>query len=316
MRRATMWARETAGVFREALVQWWRGGSTRLGAALAYYTVFSLAPLLVIAIAVAGAIFGGDAARGMVSAQLQSLLGAAGATAVEAMVERASIQHDAGALATGVAFVTMMLGASGAFGQLQTALNEVWGAAPPRRGSLWRIVRRRLLSFGMVLAIGFLLLVSLLVAALVSALDGYVVRSLPAVKPLLEVLQLAVSIGLATLLFAAIFKVLPDCPIRWSDVWVGAVATALLFEVGRTAIALYLARSGVASLYGAAGSIVLVLLWVYYSSQILFLGAEFTQVWSRRRRPLTPLRRLERRPPPGAELRLLPSRSTSPRSKM
>jgi membrane protein len=310
-------ASSTAELIRETCAEWWHGSAPRLGAALSYYTVFSLAPVLVLAIAVAGAVFGADAARGMIVAQLGDVLGTDAARALEALIQRASIDRDGSVWATVFAVATMLFGASGAFGQLQTALNEVWDVEPSPRTGFWRIARQRLLSFGMVVVIGFLLLVSLVLATAVAALDKVVGGHAPLLQPLLGAVQLAISLGLATLLFAAIFRVLPDRPIRWADVWVGAAVTALLFEIGKTGIAFYIARSGVASLWGAAGSLVVVLLWVYYSAQILFFGAEFTQVWSRRHRPPAAVARLSRRPSRGAEarLRLVNESSQSPHSK-
>jgi len=281
----------TLALVKETALEWWQGGSPRLGAALAYYTVFSIAPLLVVSIAIAGLVFDEEAARGQIVGQLGGLLGPQGASAIETMVEKASLREGASIGASLLAFGTILLGASGAFGQLQAALNEIWDVTPKSEGGVWRAVRRRLLSFGMVLVIGFLLLVSLVVAAGVAALDGLVGARSEAWQPLLAALHLVVSMGLATLLFAAIFKLLPDRDIRWRHVWIGALVTALLFEVGKWAIGLYLGNASVGSMYGAAGSLVVVLVWVYYSAQILFLGAEFTQVWSRRRS--APARRQE-----------------------
>lgn len=272
----------TFAIARETALEWWRGGSPRLGAALAYYTIFSIAPLLVVSIAIAGLVFGEEAARGRIVETLGGLLGPQGAGAIETMVEKASLQEGRSLGASLVAFATILLGASGAFGQLQTALDEIWDVEPKTEGGVWRFVRRRLLSFGMVLVIGFLLLVSLVVAAAVAALDDVVGARSAAWQPLLALVHFVVSIALATLLFAAIFKVLPDRDVRWRDVWVGALVTALLFEAGKWAIGLYLGNASIGSMYGAAGSLVIVLVWVYYSAQILFLGAEFTQVWSRR----------------------------------
>jgi membrane protein len=282
--------RELGELLRETLIEWWRDDALRLGAALAYYTIFSLAPLLVIAIAVAGFVFGEEAAQGRVLEQLRGLMGPEGAEAVQRMIERASLRRDSGLGATALALFTMLLGASGAFGQLQAALNKMWDApqgAPARKARAAGVrgfVRKRVLSFGMVLLIGLLLLVSLLVAAAVSALDAVLVQHVVWLQPLFGVLQFLLSGGVATLLFAAVYKILPDRDdIGWRDVWMGAVFTAVLFEVGKAAIGLYLGNAGIGSAYGAAGSLVIVLVWVYYSSQILFLGAEFTQVWARRR---------------------------------
>jgi membrane protein len=270
---------------RETVSDWWADDALRLGAALAYYTVFSLAPVLVIVIGVAGLVFGEDAARTGLLDQLRALMGPDGAAAVETVIEKASRRESTSLWATMLAVALTMLGASGAFGQLQRALNEIWEVADSRRRGFGEFLRSRLLSFGMVLLIGFLLLVSLVLAALVATLDELLTQRVTVLQPLLGLVQFGLSLGIATLLFAAIFKVLPDADVRWSDVWVGAFATALLFEVGKALIGLYIGNAGVGSMYGAAGSLVTLLLWVYYSSQILFLGAEFTQVWARRRAP-------------------------------
>lgn len=267
---------------RETLLAWWSGQSLRTGAALAYYTIFSLAPLFVLVIAVAGLAYDQEAARRHLVAQLGGLMGSDGAAAVDALIERASRREDRSAFATAIAFATILFGASGAFAQLQAALGEIWGArsAAPAGALGW--LRRRLLSFGMVLLIGFLLLVSLVLAAGVAALDELASARWNGFQPALAVLNLALSLGLATLLFAAIYKVLPDVDLRWRHVWLGAAVTALLFEAGKWAIGVYLGNAAVGSMYGAAGSLVVVMVWVYYSSQILFLGAHFTRVWATR----------------------------------
>jgi membrane protein len=275
--------KDWSGLVRETVAEWWTDDALRLGAALAYYTVFSLAPVLVVVIGVASLAFGEDAARSGLVDQLRGLMGPDGAAAVETLIEKASRRESTSLQATALALALTVLGASGAFGQLQRALNEIWDVADSRNGGIGHLLRSRLLSFGMVLLVGFLLLVSLVVAALVAALDEVLAHRVAMLQPLLGVVQFALSLGVATLLFAAIFKVLPDTDVRWSDVWVGAFATALLFEVGKALIGLYIGNAAVGSMYGAAGSLVTLLLWVYYSSQILFLGAEFTQVWTRRR---------------------------------
>jgi membrane protein len=272
-----------SGLLRETVSEWWEDDALRLGAALAYYTVFSLAPVLIIAIGVAGFVFGEEAARAGVVEQLRGLMGPDGAASVETVIETAARQETRSLQATAFALATTVFGASGAFGQLQRALNEIWEVADSDQGGLWQLVRRRLLSFGMVLLIGFLLLVSLVLAASIALLDELLARNLALLQPLLGAVQVLLSLGVSTLLFAAIFKILPDADVCWSDVWVGAFATALLFELGKVVIGLYIGNAGVGSLYGAAGSLVILLVWVYYASQLLFLGAEFTQVWARRR---------------------------------
>jgi membrane protein len=274
--------KESWEILGETVAEWWSDDALRLGAALAYYTVFSLAPVLVIVVGVAALAFGEEAARSGLVEQLRGLMGPDGAAAVETVIQKASRRESTSLQAALLALGLTVLGASGAFGQLQRALNEIWDVADPRRG-LAALLRSRLLSFGMVLLIGFLLLVSLVIAALIASLDVVLVRQVTLLQPLLGAVQFALSLGIATLLFAAIFKVLPDADVRWSDVWIGALATAVLFEIGKALIGLYIGNASVGSMYGAAGSLVTLLLWVYYSAQILFLGAEFTQVWARRR---------------------------------
>ena len=266
-------------LIKEIFQEWRNDGALDLGAALAYYTIFSLAPLLLIVIAVAGIFFGRDAVQGRLVGELQGLVGPQGGQAIQTMVANAGRER-AGVLATLVGVVTILFGATGVFVQLQGSLNRVWNVkAKPEKG-LWSFLRSRVISFGMVLGIGFLLLVSLVVSAAVSTLGTWASGLLPGTEVLFQVLTFALSFALMSVLFAMIFKVLPDVEIRWRDVWVGAVATALLFTLGKFLIGLYIGKSAVASTYGAAGSLVVLLLWIYYSSQILFFGAEFTEVYA------------------------------------
>lgn len=276
-------ARAAYHLLRETLTEWWRDDALRLGAALSYYTVFSLAPILVVSVAVAGLVFGQEAASGRLVDQMRGLLGPDGANVVSTLIERAAVKRDAGWIATGIGLVTIAIGASGAFGQLQYALNEIWNVRPEPSRGVMGVLRDRFLSFSMVLVIGFLLLVALVVSAALSVLDDAAGAYGDFLQPILVAVNFVASFGIITLLFAAIFKVLPSTAVRWADVWIGAVVTAALFVVGKEAIGLYLGNASVASVYGAASSIVVILLWVYYSSQILFLGAEFTQVFARRR---------------------------------
>ena len=251
-----------------------------LGAALAYYTVFSLAPLLVIAIAIAGLVFGHEAAQGQIFDQLRGLLGEASAKAMQDMVQNANAKPATGAVATLIGVVTLLFGASGVFGQLQTSLNAIWDVEPkPGRGILG-IIQDRILSFGFILVVGFLLLVSLLLTAAIALVAQWFGGMVPGMETLVQILNFILSLSVITLLFAMIFKFLPDAKIAWHDVWIGAFITALLFTVGKFALGLYLGKSGVGSSYGTAGSLIVLLLWVYYSSQILFFGAEFTQVYA------------------------------------
>ena len=264
---------------KASLSEWLEDNAFRLGAALAYYTVFSLAPLLVIAIAIAGFVFGEEAARGRIVEQMQGLMGPEGAHAVQTMLA-ASRRSGTGIVATVLGVITLLLGATGAFVELQGALNTVWDV-PPRQGSgLRSMVRDRLLSFALVLGIAFLLLVSLVVSAGLSAVGAFFGGALPVPASVLQAANFVFSFAVITLLFATIFKFLPDLDIAWRDVWMGAGVTSLLFAAGKWLIGLYLGTSGIASTYGAAGSLVILLLWVYYSALILFLGAEFTQVYA------------------------------------
>lgn len=267
-------------VFKQTVQEFMGDKAPRLGAALAYYTIFSMAPLLVLVIAIAGLVFGRAAAQGEIVTQITSLVGPAPAQLIQDMIARAS-GPKAGTLATLMSLTAMALGASGVFGQLQHAFNQIWEAPPPRGGFRGQL-RRRAATFGMILGVGFLLLVSLVLSAALAAVHDLLARHLPLASRILPALNFLLSFGVVTALFAMIYKVLPDVDMSWRDVWLGASVTALLFTIGKTLLALYLGRAGVASVYGAAGSFVLVLLWIYYSAQIMFIGAEFTEVYSRR----------------------------------
>jgi membrane protein len=266
---------------REVVQEWSKDNALTLGAALAYYTIFSMAPLLVLAIAVAGLVFGRAAAQGEIVAQIQGMLGASGAELVESMIERAS-EPASGMLATVISLATMLFGASGVFGQLQGSLNQIWGADGARRTGVKGQLQRRAASFSMILVMGFLLLVSLALSALISGLHSFIDEYFTVPSELLSLANVSVSFMIVMAMFAMIFKLLPDARIEWRDVWLGAAVTAVLFTLGKSLIGIYLGRAGITSVYGAAGSLVLVLLWVYYSAQLLFLGAEFTEVYSRR----------------------------------
>ena len=264
--------RATLALLKEAFAGWNRDNAPRLGAALSYYTLFSLAPLLVISIAVAGLAFGEEAAEGRIVAELSGLIGRQGASALQGMVEN-SRQLKTGLVAGGIAIVTLLLGATGVFVELKGALNDIWNVQPKPSNGVWDFVRGRLVSLAMVMAVGFLLIVSLLASAALAAMQQFAAGWLPGWDNLLWLLNTAVSLAVITLLFALIFKYLPDARIDWKDVWFGAVTTSLLFTVGKTLIGLYLGRSSVGSVYGAAGSVVVIVVWVYYAAQIFF-GAE------------------------------------------
>ncbi len=259
---------------------WLEDKALRLSAALAYYSIFSLAPLLVIAISIAGLVLGEEAVRGQLDEQLKEYVGPQAAASVQAMV-RSAAKPAAGWTGAIVGFGTMLLGAAGVFGQLKDALNTVWEVKSTGSSGVMGFIREHLLNFGMVLVIGFLLLTSLLMTTALAAFNGYF-EDLVGMPPFVgQLLGFFVSFGVVTSLFAFIFKVLPDAQIEWRHVWTGAVVTALLFELGKLALSYYLGRESTASSFGAAGSVVLILLWVYYASCILLFGAEFTQVYAR-----------------------------------
>jgi membrane protein len=253
-----------------------------MGAALAYYTTFSLAPLLIIVIALAGLAFGEDAARGEVVAQLAGLIGPQGARAVQDLLASAS-RPSSNILASIVGLVMLLVGATSVFAELQSDLDRIWRApALPQISSMLSLLRSRLLSFGMVIAMGFLLLVSLVIGAALSALGQWGGTMIAESADMLQVLNTVVTFGITTLLFATAYRILPRVRIAWTDVWMGAVVTAILFTLGKYLIGLYIGRAGVSSSFGAAGSLIIVLVWVYYSAQIFLLGAEFTWVFAHR----------------------------------
>lgn len=269
-------------LIQESFTEWQEDKASLLAAALAYYTVFSITPLLVIAIAIAGAVFGQDAARGEILKQMNGLVGIQGAQVIETALANAD-QPQLGSIASIISVIILLIGASGVFAQLQEALNTVWNVkAKPEKQGIWEFIRKRLLSFGMVLAIGFLLLVSLILSAMLSGISNLDINLLPGFDPLWEIVNFVISFGFVSLLFALIYKYLPDVKIRWKDVWVGAIITALLFTIGKYLIGLYLGQGSLGSTYGAAGSLIIFLAWVFYSAQILLFGAEFTQVYARK----------------------------------
>ncbi len=262
---------------------WKEDNGSRLAAALTYYTVFSLAPMLIIAIAVAGLIWQRQAVQNQVLTQVQGLIGAQGKGFISSLLDSAS-KPAQGIFATILGIVTLIFGALGVFNELHNSLNTVWDVPEKKIVGLWNsikeVVVNRFLSFTMVLGIGFMLLVSLVISTGISALGNWIGTLLPFQEVILQIINLLISIVILTIFFALIFKVLPDADIAWRDVWVGAFVTAILFSIGKTLIGLYLGSSAVGTTFGAAGSLVLLLLWVYYSAQILFFGAEFTQVYA------------------------------------
>ena len=268
-------------LLKEATNEWIEDRAQRLGAALAYYTIFALVPLLLVVISIAGMVFGHEAAQGEILRQIGGLVGERSAKTIQEMLRQAG-QPKTGILGGVIGIGTLLVGASGLFGQLQDALNTVWGVKPKPGRGLMGIVRDRFLSFVTLMGTAFLLLVSLVLSALLSFIGKTLGELLPAPGPILHGLDFVVSFGVITLLFAMIFKILPDVKIQWKDVWIGAGVTALLFTVGKVAIGLYLGNTNVASVFGAAGSLVILLIWVYYSAQILLFGAEFTAVYADR----------------------------------
>lgn len=266
-------------LLKETVTEYVNDGAMSRGAAIAYYTVFSIAPLLVICIAIAGLVFGEEAARGAIVEQLRGLMGKEGAEAVQSMIESAS-NVESGIWATVIGVVTLLITSTGVFGELQTSLNVIWKAESDGDGAVTDVVKTRAVGLGLVGALGFLLIVSLVVSTALSALGTYLNGLLPGMGTIMQVVSFLASFALVAVLFAAIYKILPDRVLSYRDVAIGAVVTAFLFTVGKTLISLYIGSSQVASSYGAAGALIVVLLWVYYSSQIFLLGAEFTKVWS------------------------------------
>ena len=267
-------------LLRATFSDWNEDNALRLSAALAYYSIFSIAPLLVIAISIAGLVLGDDAVRGHLEGQLSQYIGAPAAASVQSLVKSSS-NPTKGWIGTLVGFFVLLLGAAGVFGQLKDALNTIWEVKAKDGAGIKRFIRERIVSFGMVFVIGFLVLTSLLLTTALAAFNGYI-EKLMGVPPFVGgVLAFSLSFAVITVLFAFIFKVLPDARTEWRHVWIGAAATALLFELGKFGLSFYLGRAGTVSGFGAAGSLVLILLWVYYASCILLFGAEFTQVYAR-----------------------------------
>ena len=273
--------KSTFRLLKEAFQEWQSDKASLLAAALAYYTVFSITPLLVIAIAIAGAVFGQEAAQGEILNQINGLIGEQGARVIETGLANAD-KPKTSSIASIVSVVILLVGASGVFAQLQSALNTVWNVKVKPNAGIGEFIRKRLLSFGMVLTIGFLLLVSLMFSAMLSGINQLQINLLPGFDSIWRLLNIGVSFAFVTLLFALIYKYLPDVEIRWKDVWVGAIITALLFTLGKFFIGLYLGRGSLGSTYGAAGSLIVFLAWVFYSAQILLFGAELTQVYARK----------------------------------
>jgi membrane protein len=276
--------KEIWGLIRETFQEWSEDKAPRLAAALSYYTAFSLAPLLVLVIAIAGFIIGNnETIRNQLLTQVQALAGSRAGDAINQLITNTS-QPRAGLTAIIIGIATLLLGATGMLGQLQDALNTIWEVAPKKGRGIKGIVKDRIFSFAMVLGISFLLLVSLSISAVLSIINHYFASLLGGAVIIAQVVNILISMGVITLIFALIFKFIPDAHVEWRDVWIGAIVTALLFTIGKSLLGLYLGNSATTSAYGAAASLVVLLLWVYYSAQILFLGAEFTQVFARHTR--------------------------------
>ncbi len=268
-------------LLKDTVKDWSDDGASRLAAALSCYTLLSLAPLVILTVSVTGLVFGDDAARGQVSQELGGLVGPRAGEAVQTVIANAEAPS-AGIVSTILGVAVLLFGAPGVFVELQDAMNTIWEVKPKPNEGVRGFLRHRFFSFAMVLAVAFLMLVSLLVSAGLAAAGKFFAGYLPGGETLWQVVNFAVAFAITTLLFALIFKVVPDVEVRWREVWVGGALTALLFTIGKFGLGLYIGKSSVTSSFGVAGSLVALVIWVYYSSQILFLGAEFTQVYARR----------------------------------
>jgi membrane protein len=275
--------KSTWNLLKSVFSSWSADYAPSMGAALAYYTMFSIAPLLLIVISVAGLVFGEEAARGEIFHQLEGLMGAEGAQAVQGLLENAN-KPKQGITATIIGFVLLLVGATTVFGELQSSLDRIWRAPDREKASgIWELLRTRLLSFGMILGLGFLMMVSLVFSAALAALSGLWGPLFGDWEAVAHLFNQVVSFGFTTVVFAMIYKFMPHVKIEWRDVWRGALVTAFLFTVGKFLISLYIGKAGVSSSFGAAGSLVILLVWVYYSAQIFLLGAEFTWIYSHTR---------------------------------
>ncbi|HYF21024.1 MAG TPA: YihY/virulence factor BrkB family protein [Ramlibacter sp.] len=264
----------------QAVKSWSNDYAPSMGAAISYYTVFSLAPLLVIVIAIAGAAFGREAVQGLISDQLAGLVGAQGAEMVEGLIAAAS-DTDRGLVAGLISIGVLLVGATTVFAELQSALDRIWKVPESAKpAGILGMLRARLLSFGLILAVAFLLMVSLAVSAVLAAFGSWAGGLMPGWETLLHLLNTLLSLAILTVLFAMIFKLMPSTPVSWRDVWTGALVTAALFEVGKLLIGLYIGKSGMTETFQAAGSLVVLLAWVYYAAQIFLLGAEFTKAYA------------------------------------
>ncbi len=275
-----------SALLRNTFESWLLHEAPRLGAALAFYTILSLAPLMILTVSLAAFVFGFPSAHNHILSQVQTMLGDAGAETIRSILERAQKPSES-MTASIVGMVMLLFGASGVFEELQSALNKIWNVEPSRSGHFGALLREKFFSFGMVLAIGFLLLVSLLLSAGLSAFGRFYSTILPLPEWVLHLISLAIAFLAVSVLFALIFKIVPQTYIAWGDVIPGALATAFLFTAGKFLIGLYLGKAAVGSAYGAAGSLIVIIVWVYYSAQIFFLGAEFTHALAKARSKTT-----------------------------
>jgi membrane protein len=275
----THYPRVLWNLLKNTVSEWSQDNTPRLGAALAYYATFSLAPLLIIAVSISGLVFGREAATGQIVGQIQGLVGVDTAMAIQAMIEKSN-QPAASVIASLISIVALLFGASGVFVELQQSLNTIWDVQPKPKRGLWAFVKDKFFSFSMVVGTGFLLLVSLIISAALAAISNIAMGLIPGWEVIPNVINFIISFLVITVLFALIFKYVPDAEIAWADVWIGAAVTALLFTIGKALIGFYIGYSSLSSTYGAAASLAVILLWVYYSAQILFFGAEFVQVYA------------------------------------
>lgn len=267
---------------KQAFWAWNEHDAPRFGAALSFYSIVSLAPLVILVIAIASLVIGHSAAQDQIISEVRTLIGTNGAETVQTVIEHSKEPASSG-FASVIGVITLLFGASGVFAELQSALNKIWNVQPTRESNIVSLVKARSFAFGMVLAVGFLLLVSLVVSAALAALGKFTSEVLPLPEFVMATMNFIVSFAGVSLLFALLFKYVPDAKIRWQDVWEGAIATALLFTIGKSLIGIYLGKAAIGSAYGAAGSLIAVVLWVYYSAMIFLFGAEFTQVRARSR---------------------------------
>ncbi|GAC1661504.1 MAG: YihY/virulence factor BrkB family protein [Candidatus Dormibacteraceae bacterium] len=264
------------GTLKETFWAWSEHEAPTRGAALSFYTLLSVAPLVILVVAIASVVFGHSAVQSEFIAQVRSFMGAEAAQAIARVIERGHTPN--GVFASVLGVITLLFGASGAFSELHSALNKIWNVQPQAGSGVASLIRSQLLSFGMVLGVGFLLLVSLVITTALAVVGRFFGEILPLPEPVLHTLNFAISFAAIAALFALIFKYVPDARIRWRDVWEGALATALLFTIGKSLIGLYLGKAAVGSAYGAAGSLIVVIVWIYYSAMIFFFGAEFAHV--------------------------------------